>query len=60
MSKIKQDILGIAGGILLILFSFLDKEWSLFWLIAGIIILLWTLGSFFTSLFGDCESGESD
>jgi hypothetical protein len=45
----KQDFLGIIGGILLILFSFLDKQWSLFWLIAGIGILLWTLGSFFLS-----------
>lgn len=41
----KQDIIGIAGGSLLILFSYLDKGWQYFWFIAGIAIILWTLVS---------------
>ena len=49
----KQDIIGIVGGSLLILFSYLDKDWQYFWFIAGIVIILWSLVSIVAAQMND-------
>lgn len=42
-----DDLLGFLGGGLCLWLSEVDVKWGLFWLVAGVILILWSAVSFF-------------
>jgi len=41
-----NDVLGFVGGLFCVGLSYIDAGWSVFWLFAGVILILWSAGSF--------------
>ena len=39
----KRDLQTLFGGLCLLSFSYLDKDWSYFWIAAGVIMIGWSL-----------------
>lgn len=45
----KADVYGIVGGILCLGFASLDEGWRILWAIAGILLIIWSVVSAFSS-----------
>jgi len=39
----RSDILMLLGAAFLVGFSYMDREWGMFWFCAGIAMIIWTL-----------------
>ena len=39
----KDDLIGIIGGLVCLGLSQVDAAWSGFWLIAGVVLLVWSI-----------------
>ena len=47
-----DDLLGIVGGFVLLGISWLDAGWAGFWMLAGVVMIIWSVGSFLVKKLG--------
>ncbi len=46
-----DDLIGLLGGLLCLVLSEFDRDWGVFWLVAGVILLIWSAGSYLYTRF---------
>lgn len=41
-----DDLIGLLGGLFFLAMSEIDRNWGVFWLMAGVLLIVWSVGSF--------------